>query len=168
MSNIVIRKILPEEAEKLIEYTRIIGSETDNLTYGSEGINCSINEETNFIEKINSSNKSIMICAFENDKIVGCANLVKFERRMSHRGEIGISVLKEYWGNNIGSMLMKKIIEFAKESGIEIINLEVRKDNERAIKLYEKYNFKHIGISPAFFKIDNEYIDFELMYLDLR
>ncbi|NNJ32680.1 GNAT family N-acetyltransferase [Bacteroides xylanolyticus] len=51
---------------------------------------------------------------------------------------------------------------------IEILNLEVRKDNINAIHLYEKFGFKSIGISPAFFKIDGEYVDFELMYLDLR
>lgn len=27
---------------------------------------------------------------------------------------------------------------------------------------------RRIGTSPAFFKIDGEYVDFELMYLDLR
>ena len=51
---------------------------------------------------------------------------------------------------------------------IEIIELEVRCDNKRAIHLYEKYGFRRHGTFPAFFKIGDEYIDFELMHLDLR
>lgn len=51
---------------------------------------------------------------------------------------------------------------------IEIIELEVRCDNKRAIHLYEKYGFIRHGTFPAFFKIGDEYIDFELMHLDLR
>jgi ribosomal protein S18 acetylase RimI-like enzyme len=61
-----------------------------------------------------------------------------------------------------------RLIGFAKETGVEIINLEVRCDNSRAIQLYEKYGFRCLGTSPAFFKIGDKYIDFELMYLDLR
>jgi ribosomal protein S18 acetylase RimI-like enzyme len=51
---------------------------------------------------------------------------------------------------------------------IEIIELEVRCDNRRAIHLYEKYGFIRHGTFPAFFKIGDEYIDFDLMHLDLR
>lgn len=87
---------------------------------------------------------------------------------MSHRAELSIAVRKRYWGQGIGSMLMKELIQYAKENGIEIINLDVRKDNEQAIRLYEKFGFRHIGTSPAYFKIKEEYIDFAVMYLDLR
>jgi ribosomal protein S18 acetylase RimI-like enzyme len=63
---------------------------------------------------------------------------------------------------------MEELIKYAKKSGIEILNLEVRSDNVRAIHLYEKFGFSHIGTSPAYFKIGDDYIDFELMFLDLR
>lgn len=87
---------------------------------------------------------------------------------MSHRAELGISVLKRYWNNGIGSALMEKIIDYAKQHDIEIINLEVRSDNMSAIHLYEKYGYKKTGTIPAFFKINKEYVDFDIMSLDLR
>lgn len=65
-------------------------------------------------------------------------------------------------------VILWELIQYAKENGIEIINLDVRKDNEQAIRLYEKFGFRHIGTSPAYFKIKEEYIDFAVMYLDLR
>ena len=38
MSDIVIRELQPEDAEKLIAYIKRIGGETDNLTFGAAGI----------------------------------------------------------------------------------------------------------------------------------
>ena len=64
--------------------------------------------------------------------------------------------------------LLKMAIEYAKSHGIEIINLEVRSDNFRAIHVYEKFGFRKIGTAPAYFKIGGSYIDFDIMYLDLR
>jgi ribosomal protein S18 acetylase RimI-like enzyme len=72
------------------------------------------------------------------------------------------------WGMGIGSAVMEKLIGYAEDHGTEIIELEVRSDNSRARHLYEKFGFRYIGTFPAFFKIGDEYIDFKLMYLDLR
>lgn len=74
--------------------------------------------------------------------IIADASMQRFRRRMSHRAEIGISVAKDYWGMGIGSTLMAALLSFAKERGIRQLNLEVRSDNERAIRLYEKFGFK--------------------------
>lgn len=75
---------------------------------------------------------------------------------------------KSEWGRGVGSVLLQKIIEYAKTHGIELVSLEVRSDNKRAIHVYEKFGFRKIGTSPAYFKIDGEYFDFDLMVLDLR
>lgn len=87
---------------------------------------------------------------------------------MSHRAEFGVSVAKSEWGRGVGSALLQKIIEYAKTHRIELVSLEVRSDNKRAIHVYEKFGFRKIGTSPAYFKIDGEYFDFDLMVLDLR
>ncbi len=63
---------------------------------------------------------------------------------------------------------MKKLIDYGKEHGTEILNLEVRCDNTAAIHLYEKFGFQHIETIPAFFKVGSESIDFAMLYLDLR
>ena len=87
---------------------------------------------------------------------------------MSHRAELGLSVKKAYWNQGVGSALMRRLIQYAEENGIELLSLEVRSDNIRAVRLYESFGFQRIGTSPAYFKIDGRYADFELMYLDLR
>ena len=60
------------------------------------------------------------------------------------------------------------ILAFARENGFEQLDLEVRSSNARAIRLYEKYGFRKLCTFPHFFKINGEYIDFDLMNLDLN
>lgn len=168
METIVIREALAEDAGKLIEYMKIVGGETENLTFGEEGLPVTIEQEEQFLNHIHEDKKSVHLLACKNGEIIGDGGLNGLPRRMCHRAELGISVKKKYWNFGVGSKLMEALIKYAKENGIEVLNLEVRKDNINAIHLYEKFGFQRIGTSPAFFKIDEEYVDFELMYLDLR
>ena len=168
MSDIIYRQATPEDAEKILTYIKKIGGETDNLTFGSEGFPITPEQEAKHIEGVRDDEKSVMIVAVKDGEIIGDASLSSMPRRMKHRAEFGISVVKDYWNQGIGGILTDMIISYAKEHGIEIINLEVRSDNKSAIHLYEKYGFKKCGTSPAFFKIGDEYVDFDLMYLDLR
>ena len=159
--DIIIKEARTEDAAKLIEYTKIVGAQTDNLSFGKEGAG-DTHEVEEFIKRINSDPKSVMYFAWKNDDIVGCANISGMKRRMSHRANFAISVAKSEWGSGIGSALLEK------DKGIEIINLDTRSDNFRAISLYKKFGFIKIGQMPAFSKINGEYIDADLMYLDLR
>ena len=168
MEEVDIREASPEDAEKLIAFLAKAGGETDYLSFGKEGLLISIEEEKGFIQSTKENEHSVLYLAWKGEEIVGDASLNGFSRRMSHRGEFGISVAKPEWGQGIGSALLQKIIEYAKAHGTELINLEVRSDNRRAIQMYEKFGFRKIGTSPAYFKIDGEYYDFDLMVLDLR
>lgn len=163
-----IREAAPEDAERLITYLTKAGGETDYLSFGKEGLPVSVEAEEKFIQSMKEEEHSVLYVAWKDGEIVGDASLSGFPRRMSHRAEFGISVAKSEWGQGIGSALLQKIIEYAKEHMIELINLEVRSDNRRAIQLYERFGFWKIGTSPAYFKIDGEYYDFNLMVLDLR
>ena len=109
-----------------------------------------------------------MLIALDGDKIVANA-AIEHNRidRYSHRAELSITVLRDYWGSGIGSELMRRLIDFSRSVGIEIISLEVRADNERAKALYKKFGFETIGVYKRFFKINNKYYDAEYMNLYL-
>ncbi len=166
--SIRIEKAIPSDAAMLLEYLKQVGGETDNLTFGPEGMPFSVEAEAEFISSMENSIDNIMLLAKSDDKIVGCASLNRLPRRMKHRGDFAISVAKDYWNKGIGSQLLNNIIAFAKENNFEIIDLQVRSDNENAIHLYEKYGFKKIGKHPAFFKIGDENISFNIMCLKIN
>lgn len=165
--SITIEKATYTDAEAILEYMKQIGSETDNLTFGSEGFSCTIEEEAAHIKQIENSTDDVMFVAKDNGRIIGDASLSRLPRRMKHRGDFGISVIQEYCNRGIGSRLLSEIINFAKENSFEIIELQVRSDNTAAIHLYEKFGFQKFGTHNSFFRIGEEEIPFDYMYLKI-
>ena len=165
---LLFREALKTDAAALLQHIRTVGTETDNLSFSGDTFNISEEREAKFIDRFSRSRDDIMLVALDGDKIVGNA-IVERNRvaRYHHRAEISITVIKEYWGRGIGSRLMEMMIDFAKSTGIEILYLEVRADNERAIRLYKKYGFVEIGVYESFFKIDSKYYDARFMTLKL-
>jgi len=167
-NNIEIIEGRPEDAKAVLDFTRKAGSETDNLTFGPEGIEVTPEQEAVFLRETKEDPRAVFLCVWKGYDLIGTGFLGSMNKRMKHRSRLAISILKSEWDKGIGSAVMEKLIAFAGEIGSEIIELEVRSDNKRAIHLYEKYGFKRIGTFPAFFRIGDDYIDFELMYLDMR
>ena len=166
----VIRKATSSDAEELLRYLKQIGSESDNLTFGEEGMPFSLEAEQKFLESLEKSDSTVIFCAFDGDKLIADISVQRVTRdRLKHRGNIGISVLKDYWRNGIGTSLMKTALDYSKNvMGMEVVTLEVRCDNERAIRLYEKFGFKITGTIPAMMKINGELIDCYTMTLFLN
>ena len=67
-----------------------------------------------------------------------------------------VSVSPDFRRNHIGEALLTAIIESCYKEMIKYITLEVRVSNEPAIKLYEKYNFKSLGIRKGYYQDNNE------------
>lgn len=166
--SVVIEKARPCDAAEILEYMKQVGGETENLTFGNEGLPFSEEEERSYLKSLENSRDGVLLVAKDNGKIVGDAGLRREVRRMGHRGDLGISVVRDYWNKGIGSMLLSEIIGFAKQNGFDIIDLQVRCDNLPAIHLYEKFGFEKIGTHPAFFKMNGKEIPFDFMFLRIK
>ena len=164
---ITIEKAKSEDAASIIAFLEQIGRETDNLAFGAEGLSMTAKARSAFIAKLEGSNDNVMLVAKHDGIIVGTASLNRMHRRMNHRGDFGVSVAKAYWNQGIGGMLLREILNFANDNGLEILDLQVRSDNYAAIHLYEKFGFKKLCTYPGFIKIEDQYIDFDYMYLTL-
>jgi RimJ/RimL family protein N-acetyltransferase len=163
---VIIRKSNRSDAKALIEYLNVIGGESDYLTFGIGEFGLSVEQEEEFIESISKKENALSILAEVNGKVVGNLNFSGGSRkRVTHVGEFGISVLKEYWGNGIGEELLKYLIDWSKNSGIKKINLKVRPDNARGIYLYKKFGFEEEGILKRDLFMNDEFYDSLLMGL---
>ena len=167
--NITYREAEPSDAGKFLEYCKIVGAETDNLTFGAEGLSLSISQEADFIRKFAGNPGSIMLVAFDEGELIGtgAVSVISGKPRFAHRREIAISVRKDYWGKGIGTGLMNLLLDFAKKSGAEVLELEVRSDNEAAIALYKKFGFEKAGRNEKFFKKNGEFFSADYMNLYL-
>ena len=168
MEHIEIRETMPEDAEKLIAYLKKVGAETDNLTFGKEGLSVTVEQEKAYLTKVHEEQRSVHYSVWKEGELIADGSLSGLPRRMSHYAELGLSVIKAQWNQGIGGRLLDELIAYARQASIEIIRLEVRSDNAGAIHLYEKYGFKRVGMIPGYFKINDTYVDFVMMCLDLR
>lgn len=164
----VIERAQAKDAAALLEYLKIVGGETENLSFGAEGVPLSLEAEQAYLQAQHDSPDNVQYLAKVNGEIIGTASLNRKPRRMSHRGEFGISLKKAWWGCGAASALTEAVLAFARENSFEQLNLEVRSSNIRAIRLYEKYGFRKLCTFPNFFKLHGEPIDFDLMNLELN
>lgn len=77
-----------------------------------------------------------------------------------------IVVNKNFRKQNIGSLILSILIELAKlEPNISSITLEVNSNNIVAIKLYEKFGFKAVGLRKKYYNnIDDAIIYTKELY----
>lgn len=168
MADIIITRALPDDAEARLAYLNQIGAESDNLTFGAEGLNITTEAERELLIRQCEDGRSITLIARRNGVIVGDASLECFSRaRLAHQAQLGIAVAKAEWGKGIGSFLMQAVIEHAKSVGVELISIKVRSDNARAIALYEKFGFVKMGEIPHYFKIDGNFYSIDIMCLTM-
>ena len=165
----IIRRATKSDAKALVDYLNTIGAESDFLTFGKEGLGITVEAEEAFIESNISKDNTLFLVAEIEDQIIGNLNFSGGIRaRTRHAGEFGVSVLKEYWGQGLGGELITYLIDWAKSSPvITKINLQVRTDHHRGIKLYKKFGFAEEGYKRKEILIEGQYYDMLLLGLSI-
>lgn len=75
-----------------------------------------------------------------------------------------IEVKEEFRNKHIGSKMLEYLIQKGKEKNILNITLEVNVENEFAIKLYSKYDFKKVSIRKKYYNgIDGYLMERKMM-----
>ena len=166
---LVLREANINDAEGMLRYLNVVGGESDNLLFGENEFQLTVEQEKGYIETMRENDNALMAIGVINGEVISIAQVAAPPRkRIAHNGELAISVKKEYWGMGVGTEMMKVLIGFAKETGvIKNISLGVKSDNEKAIKLYEKMGFEKVGAHKNFFNINGVYYDEILMDLYL-
>lgn len=80
-----------------------------------------------------------------------------------HVGMLGIIVQKKFRDLSLGKQLIEFAMNESRKNGKRKIVLGTLISNTRAIKLYEKLGFRHIGIRQKQFLMKKKYIDELLM-----
>ena len=136
-------------AAPLIDFLKTVCGETDFLSQAPDEVTLTVEEEQEFLKKINADPNSLMILAEVNGQLAGnCSLTIGGKRRNAHRATMGIALYEKYWGLGIGKLLLQAVIDTARQKGIDYLELEVVADNARAIGLYERMGFETIGCLP--------------------
>ena len=167
----ILRNAESPDAEAFLDYFILCHSETDYLTtYPDETVQ-DLEKVAARLSAAAQSPSNIEILAVVDGKVAGSAGIgmVKDRDKTRHRADFGISVLKDFWGNGIGSALTEACIECAKEAGYLQLELEAVSENESALRLYRKYGFVEYGRNPkGFLTRAGKWQELVLMRLELQ
>ena len=122
--------MIKEYNEKYFNYVNVLGREISS----------------NYI--LNLSPVSKCFVYEEDEEIVGFILIDLFDDRAE---VIDIAVSLLYRNKQIGDKLLKHIIEICKNKGCENITLEVKVNNQPAIKLYKNNGFKILSIRKKYY-----------------
>lgn len=162
----ILRNAEAEDAKEVLLHIKKTASETEYMTSYPDEIMITKEEEQNYLTYIENNDRAILLVSEIENKIVSLASIMPVEEKEKcrHRGGLGISIQKEYWGMGIGTAAMRVLLEMAERAAYEQVELEVVSENKRAIALYQKFGFESYGIQKHAFKCrDGKYLDFELM-----
>lgn len=147
IGELIIESVQKEDADEIISFIKQVDSETNFLMRESGEFNMSIESERNFIENKLSNDMEILLVAKVDGKIAGTLGFASIPyNRYKHKGEFGISIIKDFWNQGIGYKLIDTMVNWADNTGIVKITLEVDSNNFRAINLYKKFGFTQEGI----------------------
>ena len=124
-------------------------------------------EDRERLKKALEDGKPKMIIAELDGEAAGCVNISLQDGRTRHLAWLGIYVRRRYWGQGVGTALMKEAIRVAKELGCRRLMLGTEEGNERAIRLYRKFGFKTEATCHETTYIDGGWKSSPLMGLDL-
>lgn len=141
------------DGKEVFEVFNLTHAETDYLLSYPDENSYDPEQEAQFLEEKTNSSNEIEIIAVVDGKIAGTAGIesVGKKYKLQHRAELGISVLKEFWGLGLGKALMNACIQCAKKAGYKQLELNVVAENERAIALYKSFGFVEFGRNPKGF-----------------
>lgn len=145
----ILRSPTPEDAQAFLAFFAQVVTETPFLLTSPEDRPITVKEEASWIQNIFQSEAEALILCVIDGKIAGnCMVSYSPKQKIRHRGRIAIALLREYWGNHIGSILFEEMISIARQWNLTQLELEFVEGNERARRLYEKMGFRITGEIP--------------------
>ena len=148
ISPIYLKKSQAERA--LEEKIKIFEMTSEDIELISKNFNTDFDEFwsiDNLKNDFNNPNSSYFIAKL-NDEIVGFVGTLKIVDELNIMN-IATKVDKRSLG--IATKLLSYVIEYSKSIGCKSITLEVNENNIPAIYLYEKFNFKRIGLRKKYY-----------------
>ncbi|MBR6473295.1 MAG: ribosomal protein S18-alanine N-acetyltransferase [Firmicutes bacterium] len=107
--------------------------------------------ESFYNEIVENEDKTIYLAAEGDNKLCGYMGIWE----ILDEGHItNVAVAPSCRRNHIGEALIEEILRITTEDGIKRWTLEVRVDNEPAIRLYEKMGFGKAGVRRKYYAYD--------------
>lgn len=169
--SIVIRYPRQEDLTCMWHMINELSQERTYIIYQGEDI--SMQEERKYLssqlDKIHKK-RTVQLLAFCDNVLAGIASVDFLDKIERHIGVFGVSVVKAFRGQGIGSELMREVFQEATtvNKDLEMMILWVFSTNTRAIQMYQRFGFQEYGRLPNGVKLEHGYVDRVAMYKSLK
>lgn len=124
-----------------------------------------VEQEEKYVNNFITDPKLAMFCILYNNRYIGnFSYLIGDKFWNSHCATFGAGILAKYTNIGIASKLIPVMMEFAKQSGVQVMLLSAAAANERAVHVYRKVGFTEYGRVPGGYKYRS--LDGEVYYTD--
>jgi len=134
---LTLREAVPEDARDLLRFLRKASEQSEFISYDDMEDVTDADEEV-ALDAIYQSKYDELIVAIFDEEIIGYCRLENLDE---NKAEFGVVVDKEFWNKGIASYLMEDALNWAIDSPLKKVFLEVYKNNDVAIHIYQKYGF---------------------------
>jgi ribosomal protein S18 acetylase RimI-like enzyme len=116
----------------------------------------------------NEIGSRIFFVATVDSEVVGWVHLKHRDlKKLNHTVEFTLGVLEAYQGEDIGSHLLERGVEWASSQQFEKLYNSVPSSNEQAINFLESRGFEVEAIREDHYKLDGSYLDEVMMAKEL-
>jgi RimJ/RimL family protein N-acetyltransferase len=163
LSDFVVRQAAPGDAVALTELGRGVSSEPEAWLI-TEGEWRSVGDERRYLRAIRRGSDAAVFVAEADGRIVGRLSVARDSHPASpHVADLGLMVAASHRRRGIGRALLERAVEWARETGVEKLELHVFPHNEPAIRLYEEFGFEREGLRRRHYRRGGELLDAVLM-----
>lgn len=139
---VTLRNAEPDDAPELIALVNAFDGESTFLSREPGEFDMTEEKERAFLLECKENPDALYLVAEAGGRIVGTTNAQRMDRRRyRHVAGLGLAVAKAHWGTGIGKALLTELLGFARENGVEKVELQVDTTNHRAIALYMSLGF---------------------------
>lgn len=139
MAKIIIRQAQPDDAADIYEIERLCFPDPWNL----DAVEFELEENP----------RAFYVVAERRGTVVGYVGLWWIE----DEGHItNVAVMPGFRNRKIAMGIIETLLEHTEKAGVRHYTLEVRRSNEAAIGLYEKFGFRVEGMRKNYYKLEEE------------
>ena len=163
MNGVVIRRATPADAAALVDLGRAVSAEPEGWLI-TRGDWRAAGDERRYLRAIRRSLHAAVFVAEAPEGVVGRLSLARDTHPASaHVADLGLMVAASHRRRGIGRALLEQAVAWAREVGIEKLELHVFPHNEPAIRLYERFGFVREGYRRNQYRRGSGYVDAILM-----
>ena len=144
-----IREIRVDDAANMVSYLKTVMGESDFMNSYPDEITMTVEDEEKMIKGFNKSNSTLMLVVEMEGRLIASGTIIRLsKKKMHHRGNVAVAVLKEFWNLGIGKNILLCLEGYAKDLDLSQIELDYYSGNKRARALYNKIGFIETGKTP--------------------